>query len=231
MPLTIKQMPSQERPYEKLELYGAERLSNAELLAIIIKSGTKNESSLQIANRVMLLSSNLKELEHTSLEELKKINGIGKVKAIQIKALCELTKRMSNENNIKKHKMTCTSDVAQFFMDKLKAESNERLYVVSLNNLNEVIKITEAAKGEKSVIISASKILEENIKLQAPKMIVVHNHPSGNPKPSLEDYKFTKRIEEACKIFSINLLDHVIIGNNTYKSIIEDETYKNFKIQ
>ena len=124
MPLTIKEMPKLERPYEKLTMYGAENLSDSELLAIIIKSGTKNENSLQIANRVMLLAKSLKELENLSQTDLEKIKGIGKVKAIQIKALCELTKRMANENNIDKIKMSQTGDVARFFMEKLRYEKN-----------------------------------------------------------------------------------------------------------
>lgn len=226
MPLTIKQMPKLERPYEKLMMYGAESLSDSELLAIIIKSGTKNENSLQIANRVMLLAKNLKELENLSQTDLEQIKGIGKVKATQIKAICELTKRISNENNIQKIKMSKTSDVANFFMNKLRYEKYEKIYTICLNNANEVIKINEITKGEKSASTSMARLLSENIKLQAPKIIVVHNHPSGNPQPSIPDYKFTNEVEKACKIFSITLLDHVIIGNNTYRSIVDDEIYK-----
>lgn len=226
MPLTIKEMPKFERPYEKLTMYGAESLSDSELLAIIIKSGTKNENSLQIANRVMLLAKSLKELENLSQTDLEKVKGIGKVKAIQIKALCELTKRMANENNIDRVKMSKTSDVARFFMEKLRFEKNEKIFTIALNNANEVMKITEVTRGEKSASTSMSKLLAENIKLQSPKIIVVHNHPSGNCMPSAADYIFTKNVEEACKLFSIILLDHVIIGNNTYKSIVDDEKYK-----
>lgn len=226
MPLTMKQMREAERPYEKMQMYGAEKLSDAELLAIIIKTGTKDESALQLANRIMLLADNLGELENLTEKELTKIKGIGKVKAIQIKAVCELTKRISNSYGNKKIKMSKSSDVANFFINRLKSEKNEKLFAISLNNLNEVQKITEVAKGAKNVIANMSQVLEENIKLQSPKIILVHNHPSGNPEPSESDYDFTLKCEKACKIFSITFLDHIVVGNNTYRSIVSMEEYK-----
>ena len=202
-------------------------LSNSELLAIIIKNGTKDFTAIDISNAILKkVNNNLRDLQDIPLHEFKEIQGIGKVKAIQLKAICELTKRMANENNIDKIKMSQTGDVARFFMEKLRYEKNEKIFTISLNNANEVMKITEVTRGEKSATASMSKLLAENIKLQSPKIIVVHNHPSGNCMPSKADYIFTRNVENACKLFSIILLDHVIIGNNTYKSIVDDETYK-----
>ncbi|MFR2570482.1 MAG: RadC family protein [Clostridia bacterium] len=235
MSIKIKQLPETERPYEKLELYGEKVLSNAELLAIIIKSGIRNESSVTIAQRILNLDSskknNLDFLKEITIEELMKIKGIGKVKAIQLKAVCELSKRMSTPVNYQKVKIREPKDIANLLMEEMRLEKNEIVKLLILNIKNEVIKIKDIAVGNiNTVNISMQEILVEPIKMQAPKIVLVHNHPSGNPTPSGADIELTKKIFNMAKMFNIELVDHIVIGNNTFSSIISTLLTKDGKI-
>ena len=150
--LKIKELPETERPYEKLELYGEKILSNAELLAIIIKSGTKEETSVQIAQRILNLNydpqmGELNFLKNVSLQELMQIKGIGRVKAIQIKAICELAIRMSKTSNYKKVQIKSTEDVANLVMEELRLEKGEYVKLFLLNTKNEILKCIDVAIG------------------------------------------------------------------------------------
>lgn len=226
MRLKMKELPISERPYEKLELYGPEVLSNAELLAIIIKSGTKNENSVNIAQKVLKLNysidkDDLRFLCDISIEEFTKINGIGRVKAIQLKAIGELTKRISKPINRKNIKIRNTKDVAELLMQELRYEKREIAKVIILNNKNIVLRIIDVSFGGTNFAsIAPKEILAEAVKMQSPKIILVHNHPSGDPKPSKEDFRITDRIYECADIMGIELLDHVVIGDGTYESIL-----------
>ena len=135
MPLKMKELPETERPYEKLKMYGAEKLSNAELLAIIIKTGTKEENSIEIANRILLLTQNLSDLRNISINELTKIKGIGEIKAIQVKAISELAKRVNSSANKMKIQIKKALDVANLLMEELKLEKQEILKVLILKML------------------------------------------------------------------------------------------------
>lgn len=227
MSIKIKELPISERPYEKLEMYGANTLSNAELLAIIIKSGTKEETSVTLAQKILSLGGeknckedNLKFLQELSIEEFMKIKGIGKVKAIQLKAVCELAKRISRPIEQLKIKIKTPQDVAKLFIDELKAEKREIVKVVILNSQNVILKIqTISQGGTSSVQVNAKDILTETVKMGAPKIIVIHNHPSGNSKPSEQDIQFTKKLEQAAELLGILLLDHIVIGYNKFTSI------------
>ena len=226
MKLKMKELPISERPYEKLELYGPEMLSNAELLAIIIKTGTKNENSVAIAQKVLKLKNttdkeDLRFLCDISIEEFMQINGIGRVKAIQLKAIGELTKRISKPINKKKIKIKSTKDVADLLMSELRYEKREIAKVIILNSKNIVMRIINISFGGTNFAsIAPKEILAEAVKMQAPKIILVHNHPSGDPKPSKEDFRVTDRIYECADIMGIELLDHVVIGDGTYESIL-----------
>lgn len=222
MPLKIKELPQAERPYEKLKMYGEEKLTNAELLAIIIKTGTKNENSLQIANRILLLTNTLKDIMDLSINELMNIKGIGEIKAIQIKAMCELTKRIEQSSTQMKQQIKRPEDIATKLIKEMKYEKQEIIKVIILNAKLEIIKEVNIAKGQSmQANTSVKDILAEAVKMQAPNIIIAHNHPSGNPEPSNIDIEFTKKISEACKILGITLLDHLIIGNNNYVSILQ----------
>lgn len=221
MSIKMKDLPESERPYEKLKMYGAEKLSSAELLAIIIKCGTKNESSKDIANRILLLTQNLKGIRDISIEELIQIKGIGEVKAIQLKAMCELTNRMSRNNTTINKKIEKPKDVADLLMDELKFEKQERMKALILNSKNEVIKIKDIVIGDtRTAHVTVKQIIAENVRMQAPKIIIVHNHPSGDPTPSKSDIVMTEKVEQACEILGIQMLDHIVIGNNRYVSIV-----------
>lgn len=150
MSLKIKELPETERPYEKLELYGEKSLSNAELLAIIIKSGTKDETSVQIAQRILRLNydpqmGDLNFLKNMSLQELMQINGIGRVKAIQIKAVCELAIRMSKPSNYKKIQIKSSENIASLVMEELRFEKKEVVKLFLLNTKNEILKSVDVA--------------------------------------------------------------------------------------
>ncbi len=225
MTIKIKELPLSERPYEKLEIYGENTLTNAELLAIIIKNGTKNDTSVELAKRILKLnenidSENLNFLMDLSIEELKQIKGIGRVKAIQLKAVCELARRINQPMYYKKKKIREPKDAVKIIEGEMKYLKNEVLKVIILNTSNEILKIKEVLVGGTNFIeVSTKNILSEAVKMQAPKIILVHNHPSGNPLPSQKDIEYTGTIEEASKLLGIQLLDHIIIAGDRYTSI------------
>lgn len=223
--MKIKELPNSERPYEKLEMYGEKMLSNSELLAIIIKTGTKNETAIEIAQKILSMKvenkkkNNLRFLQDTSIEELKKIKGVGRVKAIQIKAVVELAKRMSTPLDLNVVIKT-PKDVANLLMEELMYERREIVKVIILNTKNVVQKIVEITKGKNaSATIEKKVVFQEAIKMDMPKIILVHNHPTGDPTPSIADINLTKELEKAAELLQIQLLDHVIIGDGKYISI------------
>lgn len=236
MSIKIKQLPETERPYEKMELYGEKVLSNAELLAIIIKSGTKDESSVTLAQKLLRLnpnpqSNNLDFLREITMTEFMKIKGIGKVKAIQLKAVCELAIRMATPLNYQKIKIKRPEDIVSLLMEEMRLEKQEIVKLIILNNKNEIIRMKNLALGGiNSVNMSMKDILSEPIKIQAPKIILVHNHPSGDATPSKADMKMTEEIFKVTELFNIQLLDHIVIGNGTFTSIISKMLTKDGEI-
>lgn len=222
--MKIKEIPQSERPYEKLEMYGAQALSNAELLAIIIKNGTKEESSVMLAQKILSMQKStqdsLRFLQDISIKEFMSIKGIGKVKAIQLLAVCELTKRISRPIKNFNVQIKSPQDVADLLINELKYEKREIVKVLMLNVKNNILKIQDIALGGTSFAVFEIKdVLKEAIKIGAPKIILVHNHPSGDPTPSHDDIELTQKLEEVSKMLEIELLDHVIIGDGKYKSI------------
>lgn len=227
MSITIKELPEEERPYEKLELYGEKALSNAELLAIIIKTGTKEETSVQIAQKLLKLNTikeeGLQFLHNISIEELMEIKGIGKVKAIQLKAVCELSLRMSKPSNYKKIYVKEPYDLAKILMSELRYQKREIAKIVVLNSKNQILKIKDIAYGGSNFAnVSIKDILLEPIVMKAPKIILVHNHPSGDSTPSKKDIEFTNILYESATMFDIELLDHLVIGDMNYTSIFSE---------
>lgn len=226
--IKLKELPDLERPYEKLLLYGAEKLSNAELLGIIIKTGTKEENAVTLAQRILSIKNNekvskdndLRNLLELTVEEFMKIKGIGKVKAIQLKALCELTKRMSvpiRDTNIVKS----SGDVANLLMEEMRYEKREKVKLIVLTSKNVVLRIKDISYGGNNfAVVEPKDVLIEAVKSEAPRIILAHNHPSGDPTPSKSDFETTRRIKEAANILGIELLDHIVIGDGVYRSII-----------
>lgn len=226
--LPMKQLPSSERPYEKLEMYGEKVLSNSELLAIILKTGTKEQTAVSLAQSILALKGkeDIKSLQEITLQELKKIKGIGRVKAIQIKAVCELAKRMTKPHNlhviIKQPK-----DVANLLMDELRYEKREIVKLLILNTKNMVQKIVDISIGNiSSASVDLKQIFEETIKIGMSKFILVHNHPSGDATPSKQDMELTNRIQEAAKILDMQFVDHIVIGDGTFESILAKQKTK-----
>lgn len=222
----MKDLPTSERPYEKLELYGEKTLSNAELLAIIIKTGTKNETSIDLAQKILKLNKNAKEdelnfIKNTSIEEFMQIKGIGKVKAIQLKAMCELAIRMSKPTNYRKIQIKTPEDMAKLVFGELKDEIKEIVKLVMLDNKNQIIKMMNIAVGGNNFAnFSIPEILGEALKTKAPKIILIHNHPSGNSTPSQKDIEITAKIYKAALTIGIEFVDHIVIGNMEYTSIM-----------
>lgn len=207
-------------------------MTNSELLAIIIKNGTTRLNCLQIAQNILREKpdkTNISDLEYLtslSLQELKSFEGIGRVKAIQIKAVIELSKRISNIYSIKKEKITSPSTVFNLLVNEYIGQKQECLKTILLNKQNNVISIvTNAIGGNDKINIGIKEVLAEPIKQMASSIILVHNHPSGSLIPSKQDIKFTKHIEEYANIFEISLLDHIIIANNNYISLKEEKYF------
>ena len=224
LPIKIKELPELERPYEKLEWYGERALSNAELLAIVIKTGNKQETSVQLAQKILNLNDTKEEginfLRNITIEELMKIKGIGKVKAIQLKAVGELANRMAMPTSYKKITIKEPFDLAKIMMEELRFQKKEIVKIVILNNKNEIIKIKDLAMGGTNFAnIEIKNILEEPIKIGAPKIILVHNHPTGDATPSQKDIIYTNQLYEITNLLGIQLMDHLVIGNKEYTSI------------
>lgn len=225
MNIKMKQMPISERPYEKLEMYGAENLSNSELLAIIIKTGTKEDTAVGLAQKILKLNettskNDLSFLNDISITDYMKIKGIGKVKALQLLAVCELAKRINKPINKQSIKINNSNDIAKLLMNELRYEKREKVKLILLNSKNIVLKIKDISYGGTNfAMIEPKDILNEAIKIGAPKMILVHNHPSGDVTPSKADFNITDRIYEASELLGIQFLDHVIIGNNRFESV------------
>jgi DNA repair protein RadC len=224
----IIDLPINDRPYEKLEHIGEENLTNSELLAIIIKNGTKRLNCLEISQNILKINeqntniSDLEYLTNLSLEELKQNDGIGRVKAIQIKAVVELSKRISNIYIKSKDKISCPKDVFNILMQGYLGKKQECLKTILLNKQNKIISIVTNAIGSNDKInIGLKEVFSEPIKQIAHGIILVHNHPSGSLEPSKQDIHFTKNVIEYSKIFNINLLDHIIIAGDNYISLKE----------
>ena len=229
--MTIKELPQSERPYEKLELYGEKSLSNAELLAIIIKTGTKEYTSVDIAREILKLNemydeTSLSFLRDLSIEEITKIKGMG-IKAIQLKAICELANRMNKPSNYKKTQIKEPNDIVKILMNEMQYEKREIAKIVLLDNKNNILKIKDIAIGGNNFVnIGMKDILSEAVKINAPKIILVHNHPSGNSTPSKQDIEVTKKLELVVKLLGIKLIDHIVIGKGEYTSIKTIEKWK-----
>ncbi|NLC38684.1 MAG: DNA repair protein RadC, partial [Clostridia bacterium] len=186
------------RPREKMQTQGPEALSNGELLAILIRVGNRSESALDLANRLLAQAGGLRFLVETSIEELSKIKGIGLAKASQIKAAVELGRRIALDPGEMRPVIRSPEDVASLLMEKMRFLDREHFQVLTLNTKNQVLGIKTAFIGSlNSSIVHPREIFKEAIKRSAAALILVHNHPSGDPSPSPEDLDVTRRLQEA----------------------------------
>jgi len=218
--MKIKDLPEQNRPRERFLKHGPEALSDSELFAIILRIGSPNENVIDMSNR-LIKEYGLNNLFDCSLKELQKIKGIGPSKAMQLLAMAELGKRYSQSKNPIK-KISQSKDVFDLFHERLKSKTQEEFYVLMLNSKNNVIKEHLVYKGTlDAAIIEPREVFKEALKNSAAKIILIHNHPSGDPKPSDEDVEVTRKINNLGKELNIDLLDHIIIGNENYFSLKE----------
>ncbi|NFV12684.1 JAB domain-containing protein [Clostridium sporogenes] len=216
----IKDLPKNERPQERLIRYGAEALSNSELLAVILRTGTKNQNIMMLASSLIKETGGLDQLFNQSIEELTKIKGIGVTKAVQILALSEISKRFKTYKSGNGYKINTPLDVSNLVMEDMKYLRQEKLKVLILNTKNIVTYIRDIFIGTlNSSIVHPREIFCEAIKKNGASIIICHNHPSGDPTPSKEDINITLRLKECGKLIGIDLLDHIIIGENKYISI------------
>ncbi|MEE1030518.1 MAG: DNA repair protein RadC [Ruminococcus sp.] len=223
---TIKEIPAQERPYEKCLVYGPENLSDSELLAVILRSGTTGISSLELARTILHEGDGeqgLLEIHHKSLQELMKIRGIGQVKAVQIKCIGELSKRIASRAAKKELDFQHPETIAEYYMEQLRHEEQEQVICMMLDTKNHFLGDKIISKGTvNSSLVSPRDLLLTAFSYRAVYIILVHNHPSGDATPSEDDMLLTKRVQQACNIVDIPLMDHVIIGDQTYFSFREE---------
>ncbi len=219
----IADMADSEKPVEKLREYGAERLSDAELLAIILRTGTREKSVINLAQEILNdhpIHKGLFGLNYRHLNDLMSIPGVGLSKASQIMALTEISRRMSSEHKKERIRFDCSETVADYFMEQVRFLTKERVYAIFLSAGNEYIHRVLLSEGsiDRSVL-SARELFIEALKADATGIILVHNHPSGDPSPSEMDIVVSKKIKDLGDNLNIQLLDHIIIGDGVYISL------------
>lgn len=222
---TMKDIPNAERPYEKCLKQGAESLSDAELLAVLLRTGTKGENVLALSKRLLYQDggAGLLGIHQFSFQSLMKLKGIGKVKAVQILCLSELAKRLSKASVEPRLRFSSSQSVAEYYMEDLRHRNQEVMKLLLLNSKAELIDETNISKGTVNAsLVTPRELFVEALKKEAVSMILLHNHPSGDPTPSRDDILTTKRISECGLLIGIELLDHIIIGNNCYVSFQEE---------
>lgn len=223
--LTVKELPVSERPYEKCEYYGPGSLSDAELLAVILRTGTRQQRAIDLAVKVLSYSSKypgLKGLNYLTMKELTQIPGIGKVKAIELLCLTELTKRMSRQIHKESLRFITPKSISDYYMQDLRHLSREQVILVMLDSKSRFIRDMVMSTGTVNTsIMPVREVLIQALKEDAVNIILVHNHPSGDPSPSSEDIRVSKRMKEACNLIGLTLMDHIIIGDNRYISLKE----------
>ncbi|MFD2705169.1 RadC family protein [Salibacterium lacus] len=218
----IKDVPFSERPREKMAKFGAEQLSNQELLAVLIRSGTKEESVLQLSQRVLYDFDGLLMLKDATIEELQTIKGIGLAKALEMRAAIELGRRIYTYHEEERWVIRSPEDVSGLVMEEMRFLTQEHFVILCLNTKNQVIHRQTLFIGSlNSSIVHPREVFKEALRRSAAAVICIHNHPSGDPGPSREDIDVTKRLIEAGRILGIDVLDHIIIGDRRFTSLKE----------
>lgn len=227
MNYTIKEIPAEERPYEKCIREGESALSDSELLAVILRCGTRGSSSLKLANEILNHMKNssypgISGILHISFEELRKIRGVGKVKAVQLKCIGELSKRIARASAKPALSFHQPESIAAYYMEQLRHQEQELMICMMLDNQNHLLSERMISKGTvNATLVTPREIYLEAVRCHAVSLILVHNHPGGDPAPSGCDIDITKRILQAGEILGIRLLDHIIIGDRSFVSLKE----------
>lgn len=222
---TIKELPASERPYEKFLSLGASGLSDADLLAIIIKTGTKDKSAVDIAQEILSgRHGNLLNLYEMSYDELIQVSGIGQIKAIQLKAVAELSMRISKAKRARSIRMNTPVTIADYYMEQMRHLPQEVVICAYFDVKSRFLGDKFISKGSlSSSVVDISSVMRTALEKNASKIVLLHNHPSGDCTPSKDDIAVTDRLAEGSRIFSIELCDHIIIGDNEYYSFYENK--------
>lgn len=221
--IRVNDIPLNERPIEKLLQFGVNTLSNDELLAILLRTGTRGENVIELSKRLLIELNGLDGLLNVSYEEASKIKGIKKVKACQIIAMMEIFNRVRTlKSKSDEIKISSPKDISTLLINEMANLKQEVFKLILLNTKNIVISTKDIFKGTlNSSIVHPREVFKEAIQRGSVNIIVCHNHPSGDPSPSKEDINITIRLKECGRIMGIELLDHIIIGNNKYVSLKE----------
>ncbi|HCW04451.1 MAG TPA: hypothetical protein DGK91_07950 [Clostridium sp.] len=220
--IKIMDLPVNERPRERLLRYGPENLSNSELLAIILRSGSKGENIINLCNRILTETGGLNGLLTSNAQDFMKLKGVKKAKAAQLLALAEISKRFRSYKSGEEYRITSPSAVADLVMESMRTLKQEVLKIILVNTKNRVILMKDVSVGSiNTSIVHPREVFTEAIKRNATSIIICHNHPSGDPTPSNEDVNITHRLRECGKLIGIQVLDHIIIGNGSYVSMKE----------
>ena len=219
----IADLLPEERPRERLERHGAEALSTAELMAILFRTGTQDRNAVQVAHELFRTVGDLAEAARASLEELMRVPGIGRVKAIEVKAAMELGKRLAAASEDARPVIRTPEDAARLLMAELRYETREHVVLLVLDARQRVRRQVRVSTGTLTEsLIHPREVFAEAIRHHAAAVILVHNHPSGDPSPSADDLAITRRLGEAGRLLGIELLDHVIIGDGRFVSLKSD---------
>lgn len=218
----IKEMPKSERPRERLELYGEAALSNAELIAIALRTGSRTENALGLAQRLLTAFQGLGGLAQASVRELCEVSGIGPAKAAQLKAALELGRRLILSSGDSRPRITCPADAANLFLAAMSTEAQEQLRVMLLDSRHRVQRMSVVYVGNVNTsMIRVAEVFRQAVKDNSAAIVVAHNHPSGDPTPSPEDVRVTEQMVRAGEMLDIEVLDHLIIGKQRYVSLKE----------
>lgn len=223
--IPIKDIPKEERPYEKIFKRGANNLEDSELLAVLIRSGTADYSALEISRNILsnpVINNNLENLHKLRLNDLLKINGFGKIRALQFLAIIELSRRLAKAEASKHLSFTRPETIADYYMEDMRHLSYEKVIVIFLNSRGDYIGDAELFKGTATAsLASPREVFIEAVKHEAVNIVFLHNHPSGDPTPSKDDWILTENLAKAGRMLQIPLVDHIIIGNKKYYSFSE----------
>ena len=220
---TVRDLPRQERPRERLQKFGPEALSAQELLALVIGRGIPNKSVMNIAQELLARFGNVKAISQATIEELSQIKGIGLAKAAQIKACFELGRREELEPELKNFDIKDPESVVKAVRASIKDKAKEHFKLILLNPRNKIIGISTISIGTLNAsLVHPREVFKDAIIHSAASVVLAHNHPSGDPEPSEDDLKITKKMVESGKILGIEVLDHIIIAKNGFKSLANE---------
>ncbi|HKI77616.1 MAG TPA: DNA repair protein RadC [Ignavibacteriaceae bacterium] len=219
----IKELPFDDRPREKLKLRGAQNLTDAELIAILLRTGSKGRSVITVAQELINKNRNLASLASSSLSHLTKTIGIGNDKAVTLLAAFEISRRIQSQSKwFSDKKITSPNEIAEIFIPLLKDELKEKFIVICLNTANKIIKHEVISIGNlNSSVVHPREVFKVAIENSSASIILLHNHPSGNPEPSNEDISITKKIVEAGKMLNIPVFDHLVIAGENFTSFVK----------